>query len=507
MVENPNQDIASSIMYHGVNLRGTRPYWRQRCSELTQMVRQLGTPTVFFTLSAADYHWPDSFRILTQGRDPNSLTERERADFMHDNAHTVAWFFYIRVDLFMRVFMRSFFGVRDFWYRFEWQARGSPHCHGVLWLEGAVDCSDISSLTDEQRQTIIQYFDELVSAVLEEMPTHQGRQNHPCRKRYFDIPESQRERDTQTLLALIQRHTMCGTHCMRKDRRTGRMTCRFGYPKPLRESSELIQENGTWRFEPRRNVDTLQRYNRFVTMIWRGNTDFSPITSKDAMLNYIAKYAAKHEVACEAYTDILGRILSRSEPEQAAATAVRQLLISAVAERDFSEQEVMHLLLGLPLYRCSRTFAAVNLKENWRALHELPTATLIIRYAQRPDRFTNLSLFNFVRKIRMRGDQYIERTKDVIVRSFPYIPYSEDDDNEDYFMYQCKLHVPWRGDFNQFFAGAGSWEEVFIARGQNPEDDPQFRVRLPPPEEVQFDQPMGDPFAVVRDENLGVFSV
>lgn len=501
MAANPDRDIASSTMFHGVTLRGTRPYWRRRCSELTQMVRQRGVPTAFFTLSAADYHWPDLFRILVPGRDPDSLTERERADLMHDNAYVVAWFFYQRCDIFMRVFLKVFFNITDFWYRFEWQSRGSPHVHGIIWLDGAKDCSDISSLTDEQRQEIIDYFDGLVSAVLEERMVTE-RQNHPSRKRLFDLSESERERDLLRLLTMTQRHTMCGSHCLRRDRRTGRMTCRFGYPKALRETSTLIQENGIWKFEPKRNDEQLQRYNKFISMLWRANIDFSPIVSKDAMLNYIAKYASKHEVACEAYTDILGRIISHVDPNLPAATAVRQLLIASIAERDFSKQEVMHLLLGLPLYRCSRSFVTVNLKENWRSVDQPSTATLINRYAQRPGQMSNLTLFDFVRTVRMRGDRYIQRQSEVIVRPFPYTAYCEDDDNEEHFMYMCKLHVPWRGDFTRYFAGRGSWEQIFDEHGQNQENDPEFGAVLPPPEEVQFYEPEPDPFAAVRDENL-----
>ena len=105
--------MASSIMYYGLSLRGTRSFWKQRCSELLQMVRQIGTPTIFFTLSAADYHWPDLFRIL--GHDANDLTECQRKDLMHQNPATVAWFFETRCDIFMKKFMKTFFNVKDFW--------------------------------------------------------------------------------------------------------------------------------------------------------------------------------------------------------------------------------------------------------------------------------------------------------------------------------------------------------------------------------------------------------
>lgn len=43
---------------------GTRPYWRYRLSELLDMESQLGLPTLFVTLSAADLHWPDLIKLM-----------------------------------------------------------------------------------------------------------------------------------------------------------------------------------------------------------------------------------------------------------------------------------------------------------------------------------------------------------------------------------------------------------------------------------------------------------
>lgn len=130
ILDDPRHNLASTIMYYGSNLRGSRPYWKQRCSELIQMVKQLGQPTVFFTLSAADYHWPDLFRILAPGREVGQLDASERRNLMHDNPADVAWFFNKRCDKFMKHVMKPLFGIKDFWYRFEWQHRGSPHIHG-----------------------------------------------------------------------------------------------------------------------------------------------------------------------------------------------------------------------------------------------------------------------------------------------------------------------------------------------------------------------------------------
>lgn len=62
MIDYP--DLAKQIIFYGSKSRSTRPYWSARCSELLDMVNDLGPPTIFFTLSSADFHWPDIYRLL-----------------------------------------------------------------------------------------------------------------------------------------------------------------------------------------------------------------------------------------------------------------------------------------------------------------------------------------------------------------------------------------------------------------------------------------------------------
>ena len=48
------------------NVRGSPPYYQRTFYELLAMIRQLGTPTWFFTLSAADMKWPDVIQIIAK---------------------------------------------------------------------------------------------------------------------------------------------------------------------------------------------------------------------------------------------------------------------------------------------------------------------------------------------------------------------------------------------------------------------------------------------------------
>lgn len=61
----PDNQLAKELMHYRVTMRGTRPYWNTRCKELSNMIHQLGPPTLFFTLSVVDTKWPDLQKILS----------------------------------------------------------------------------------------------------------------------------------------------------------------------------------------------------------------------------------------------------------------------------------------------------------------------------------------------------------------------------------------------------------------------------------------------------------
>ncbi|KAI3934810.1 hypothetical protein MKW98_026218 [Papaver atlanticum] len=155
MVSSGDSSLACHVAYCAQQMRGCRVYWYSRLKELISMVNQLGPPTIFFTLSAADLQWPELYKLLdTENRleslDPNRR-RRERAKLLNENPLVVSWFLQKRVDLFLKLFLKKEFKVVDHWYRFEWQSRGSGHVHGFLWLEDRSDPSRIA--TDEEARS------------------------------------------------------------------------------------------------------------------------------------------------------------------------------------------------------------------------------------------------------------------------------------------------------------------------------------------------------------------
>ena len=66
-------------------------------------------------------------------------TRSERAQAVIDNPHLTDWFFMQRLQEFVRHWLNGILDAEWHWYRFEYQARGSIHCHGCAKLKNDPD--------------------------------------------------------------------------------------------------------------------------------------------------------------------------------------------------------------------------------------------------------------------------------------------------------------------------------------------------------------------------------
>jgi ATP-dependent DNA helicase PIF1 len=142
MAAESDQKLASTMIRYGQHLRGTRAYWLARRHEVMDMTRDLNSPHLFFTLSAADLQWSDLHKHMPTN-DPKEQFRR-RKSALNSNPHIAAAYFDKRVQLFVKHFLTPLLGVVHFWYRYEWQERGSGHVHGFLWLKDAPTVDEIN---------------------------------------------------------------------------------------------------------------------------------------------------------------------------------------------------------------------------------------------------------------------------------------------------------------------------------------------------------------------------
>ena len=132
---NNSPAFISKVSRYVANIGGTNAYWHRVKEDLKAIITNVGTPTLFFTFSSADMHWPELHALFEENNNVNTnLTSEERRQNVISNPHIVDCFFAQRLENFVKYWLYDTLKVKWHWYRFEYQGRGSIHCHGTAKL-------------------------------------------------------------------------------------------------------------------------------------------------------------------------------------------------------------------------------------------------------------------------------------------------------------------------------------------------------------------------------------
>jgi len=85
-------------------------------------------------------HMPNSQPV--EDENPHAARRRCRKS-LNNNPHIATAYLDQRLQVFMKHILTPLLGVCGFWYRYEWQERGSGHIHGFLWLKDAPYVNEI----------------------------------------------------------------------------------------------------------------------------------------------------------------------------------------------------------------------------------------------------------------------------------------------------------------------------------------------------------------------------
>ena len=128
------------------SVKGTPAYWKKFLFEVLAMVKQLGLPTFFMTLSCADLRWNELLAIISRlngeslsEEDINDISYFERCRYLNLNPVLLARHFQYRVEAFFKEIIVDGPLGKVIYYaiRVEFQVRGSPHIHSFLWVLNA----------------------------------------------------------------------------------------------------------------------------------------------------------------------------------------------------------------------------------------------------------------------------------------------------------------------------------------------------------------------------------
>lgn len=356
-------------------LRGTQPFWEAKKTQLKMHTHRLGRPALFLTFSQADLHWDSLQKLLPSyelwrnqvGADRRRLA----AEAVDAHPHIAAYHFWHRLQLFLAHVVRLKLQVSDMWYRFEWQSRGSAHCHAVVWLEGQQQ-NPLS--TPAQRVDFAREWQSHISAHIPAPAPPIGG--------FIDSSglsaSPSTEPNTMAHLSKVVRQAQTHSHATYCRSRPA-LECRFGFPKQLLASAQVVPsiDGKFFRFEPARADAMIQQYNASLILAWLANMDISPCTSSRQVIEYVAKEAPALQSAARAGDS--------AQLQHAAAESLtdpaHRILARVVGGRYWTYQEICHVLLSLPLQVSTRRIVFFDCRP--QAVDPPVASSLLARYLRR----------------------------------------------------------------------------------------------------------------------------
>ena len=417
------------------NVRGSPPYYQRTFYDLLAMIRQLGTPTWFFTLSAADMKWPDMIQTIAKqygvyytDEDVNALSFEDKSNWLRRNPVTAARHFHYRLNVFFQQFLKStarpLGDIADYAIRIEFQARGSPHAHCVIWVK------DAPKYGIDDNQLVCDFIDQYITCAI---PSEEGK--------------------LKELVLLLQQHKH-SSYCKRHNK------CRFTFPKPpstktlithcdvepdvtsnaqsvLSKVYPILADNhadlsleeildkaevtmndymNALEVSSKGNVVLLKRnpcecninnYNNSVMLAWQANMDLQFVLNAYACVMYVASYMMKTEKAMGV---LLKQVAAEFRTEEL-KTQLRKVGSAFLTHREVSAQEAAYRILSIPMKQLSRSVVYVDTNPKHERIAVLKDKTtlgklddddtnvfqksLIDRYQHRPDELSSMSLAEF----------------------------------------------------------------------------------------------------------------
>ena len=66
----------SKLMHYAKNVSGTNAYWNRAKDDLKAIITQVGAPTIFWTLSCAEFHWTELHNLFSSNGETSDSEHR-----------------------------------------------------------------------------------------------------------------------------------------------------------------------------------------------------------------------------------------------------------------------------------------------------------------------------------------------------------------------------------------------------------------------------------------------
>ena len=422
-------------------LRNSPAYLQSRKKDIFAMIRQLSLPTWFMSLSAADTRWTDLLKMLAKlnngvsytDKDIEELTWQEKTKLVQKDPVTCSRYFDHRVQEFLNIILKSncepIGKLRDFFYRVEFQQRGSPHIHMLVWIDNA------PSLEKNSEEEIVQFVDKyLTCSVNDEETAH---------------------------LVELQTHKHSKT-CRKK----GKAICRFGFPLPPLPQTRLLYPLEEEVDQFKKKYSELQRamnenkdndvsfaefletvakmtfedyikcirsslnapkvflkrapnemrvnlFNVKILLAWKANLDIQIVLEPYGCASYVVGYISKSQRGMSSLLEAAAKEARKENSD--IKKQVRHIGNVFSNSVEVGAQEAIYLALQIPLTKGTREVVYINtcasrervfLLKPKSVLDELPADStniesdnIVQRYSKRPRQLQRFCLADYVSKV------------------------------------------------------------------------------------------------------------
>ncbi|PJE78258.1 ATP-dependent RecD-like DNA helicase [invertebrate metagenome] len=443
-----NPEIADKIVslnegyYIFRTLRNSPAYLSSRKKDVFAMIRQIGLPTWFMSLSSADTRWNELLKTLAvlsgtpcSDQQIRNMTWSEKVKLVQKDPVTCSRYFDHRVQVFMNTVLKSehapIGSVTDTFQRIEFQNRGSPHVHMMIWTENA------PKYNIDSEEDIIRYVDKYVTCSLDvdddmqefiKMQVH--KHSKTCKKggrsvcRFgFPLPPLPNTMLLEPLETDVDeyRQKYSEIHARMNEFKDG---CDMSYEEFLTEVVQIEEAEyikcirsslkGPKIFLKREPKEMrVNYYNTTVLQAWKANLDLQFVLDPYACAMYIVSYISKSQRG-------MSTMLEQASKEAAEGNMDLKRQVRHIGNKflnfvEISAQEASYLVLQMPLTRASREVVFINtslpkdrvfLLKSQEQLKDLPknstdieSDNIIKRYARRPKKLENYCLADYVSEL------------------------------------------------------------------------------------------------------------
>ncbi|XP_055600404.1 uncharacterized protein LOC129749455 [Uranotaenia lowii] len=516
------------------HIRCSPSFWSSKKKNLFAMLRQCGKPMFFLTVSAVENKWPELIQGLvlkTTGKQISllqalNLPEQQKHDLIKENPVYSALYYDFKITELIKLMKQSSgpfqpYKITDFYRRREFQMRGSPHDHMLLFIEDApcLDLNDEDSIKAFEKfaDTFItcQYdADNPLCKYLRHKHTDtcsKGRSNkNTCR---FNFPKFVLS-ETKILKPLPKNEI---TAAVKRNLQKIKETMEVLYSSKERsnlsfeeilESLDLTKDDyinalrasisKVTIFYKRRSCEVdINSYNPIILNLMESNTDLQLILDEYGVAAYIVDYIAKSESGLSKQLKELQNELDKRNTTY--LEKLRTIANKFINSNLMSVSEAIYHCLSIPLSHFSRTHIYIStcksedrvvflksekqLRSMCKDSTDIAGKDIITYYAERVD-LQNICLaeyaaFYFKTKGKRRPDKNrseisdeeedIEETevdrenpnhkRRKIARILRYNRYKIEQDPDNYYREQLLLFYPWRNEINEI--ETVNWLEVY----------------------------------------------